>query len=132
MQRMSELSKKASFGGPVSAISGSGLATRTSRKACEELPDQPQDAFMSGQTTLPSRTAGGGGLASAISEGGLSTRPSRKAYDGLTDAEQDLGKPSATPSCLTGKEDDAEVRRQASSSDFLKEVNPSSFATASG
>lgn len=112
---MSELSQKKSFGGLVSAISEDALATRPRRKACEELPDQPQDAVMSSQSTLPSKTAGGGGLASAISGGGLSTRPSRKAYhdDGLTEADQDLFKPSAAPSCLAGRREDAEVRRQA-------------------
>lgn len=112
---MSELSKKTSFGGLVGAISGNGLATRPSRKACEELPDQDQDAIMSGQATLPSRTPGSAGFASAISGGGLSTRPSRKAYDGLTEAERVLGKTSVVPSCFAAKREDAEVRRQPSS-----------------
>ena len=110
---MSELSKKTSFGGLVGAISGNGLATRPSRKACEELPDQDQDAIMSGQA--PSRTPGSGGFVSAISGGGLSTRPSRKAYDGLTEAERVLGKTSVVPSCFAAKRGDAEVKRQPSS-----------------
>ena len=110
MHRMSELPKKSSFGGLVSAISGSGLATRPSRKAYEELPDQPQDATARpGDAALPKRRSGGGGLASTISGGGLSTRPSRKAYDELTDAEQHISKPSPSPSRLTSMREDAEV-----------------------
>ena len=119
MHRMSELPKKSSFGGLVSAISGSGLATRPSRKAYEELPDQPQDATARpGDAALPKRRSGGGGLASTISGGGLSTRPSRKAYDELTDAEQHLSKPSPSPSRLTSMREEAEVGQHLLSHDI--------------
>ena len=109
MHRMSELPKKTSFGSLVSAISGSGLATRPSRKAYEELPDNSQDGVARpGEAVLPKRTSGGGG----ISGGGLSSRPSRKAYDELLDAERNLSKPSLSPSRLVPMREDAEVRQR--------------------
>ena len=106
LRRMaSELAKKAS--GLVSAISSGRLSTRPSRKAYDEIPDQPQDHSIPAHEVLAERASRSGKLVGAISSGGLSTRPSRKANEEVKSPFEEPRKPSASP--LQPVREDAEV-----------------------
>ena len=124
----SELAKKVS--GLASAISFGGLSTRSSRRAYDELPDQPHDQSMPAHEVLAERALRSGKLVGAISSGGLSTRPSRKAYEEVKSPFEEPRKPSASP--LQPMREDAEVISDANTCLRLKCCfQHSAFNTAS-